>query len=331
MQAAFPNVLGPKEVHPQNLYGRTAVVTGGVHGIGFEIARALAAAGAKVIIVGRKKEHADDAISTVKSETPDADISWEECDLGKLSQVQSVFSKLRDSLDRLDILVLSAGINARPFDLDADGIDRHFGVNYLGQYYATNQLWPLIRKTSNMPGATAPRVVSLSSEVHKAAPSDVQFKDMNEINNQNTGPTHLYGRTKLALLLFTKFGLVDKVIKPNSDNIYALAVHPGTVNTGMQDQWKDAYPGITGQLISWAMKSVGRSPEQGAYSALWALTAPEITEKDQNGGYYTDPATEGSLSSQAQDAQLGKNLWDLSEQIVKDKLGNDALVDWSAK
>ncbi|KAM7212880.1 hypothetical protein V8F06_011730 [Rhypophila decipiens] len=288
MQAALPNVLGPKEVHPQNLHGRTAVVTGGVHGIGFEIARALASAGAKVIIVGRKKDHADDAISTVKSETPDADISWEECDLGKLSQVQS------------------------PFDLDADGIDRHFGVNYLGQYYATNQLWPLIRKTSNMPRATAPRIVSLSSEVHKAALSDVQFKDMNEINNQNTGPTHLYGRTKLALLLFTKFGLVDKVIKPNSDNISALAVHPGT---------KDAYPGITGQLISWAMKSVGRSPEQGAFSALWALTAPEITKKDQNGG----------LSSQAQDAPLGKNPWDLSEQIIKDKLGNDALVDWSAK
>ncbi|KAK4215163.1 hypothetical protein QBC37DRAFT_372291 [Rhypophila decipiens] len=303
MQAVLPNVLGPKEVHPQNLHGRTAVVTGGVHGIGFEIARALASAGAKVIIVGRKKDHADDAISTVKSETPDADISWEECDLGKLSQVQSVFSKLRGSLDRLDFLVLSAGINAQPFDLHADGIDRHFGVNYLGQYYATNQLWPLLRKTSNM----------------------------NEINNQNTGPTHLYGRTKLALLLFTKFGLVDKVIKPNSDNIYALAVHPGTVNTGMQDQWKDPDLGITGQLISWAMKSVGRSPEQGAYSALWALTAPDISEKDQNGGYYTDPSTEGSLSSQAQDAQLVKNLWDLSEQIVKDKLGNDALVDWSAK
>lgn len=330
MQSVLGNAIGPKEVHPQNLHGRTAVVTGGVHGIGFEIARALANAGAKVIIIGRKKDHADESISTIKSETPDADVTWRECDLGKLSQVKSVFSDLRESLDRLDFLVLSAGINAQQFDLDADGIDRHFGVNYLGQYYATNQLWPLIRKTSNMPGATPPRVVSLASEVHKAAPSDVQFKSLDEIN-KDVGPTHLYGRTKLALLLFTKFGLVERVIKPNSDAIYALAVHPGTVNTGMQDQWKDAYPGITGHLISLAMKSVGRSVEQGAFSALWALTAPEITDKDQNGGYFTDPGTEGSLSSQAGKPELGKNLWELSEKIIKEKLGSDALVDWGAK
>lgn len=103
------------------------------------------------------------------------------------------------------------------------------------------------------------------------------------------------------------------------------------VNTNMQEQWKDAYPGITGHLISWALKSVGRDPEQGSYSALWALTAPEITEKDLNGHYFTDPGTEGSLSSQAKDAKLGESLWELSEKIVKNKLGPDALVDWKKR
>lgn len=230
MQSVLGKVIGPKEVRPENLHGRSAIVTGGVHGIGFEIARALSHAGAKTIIVGRKQEHADDAISTIKSDAPDADVTWKECDLGSLSQVRSVFSDLRGSLDRLDFLVLSAGINAQPFALDADGIDRHFGVNYLGQYYATNQVWPLLRKTSNMPGVTPPRVVSLTSEVHKTAPSDVQFRSLDDEINKDVGPTHLYGRSKLALLLFTKFGLVERVIQPNSDAIFALAVHPGTVS-----------------------------------------------------------------------------------------------------
>jgi len=230
MQVVLGNVLGPKEVHPQNLAGRTAVVIGGAHGIGYEVTRALAHAGAKVITVGRKEEHADDAVSTIKEESPDApQVEWKECDLGSLKQVRSVFSELRDTLDRLDFLVLSAGINAQPFGLDADGIDRHFGVNYLGQYYATNLLWPLIRKTSNMPGVTPPRVVALASEMHKTAPSDVKFASLDEINDENTGPTHLYGRTKLALILFIRFGLVERVIKPNSDSVYALSVHPGTV------------------------------------------------------------------------------------------------------
>lgn len=231
MQSVLNKVAGPTAVHPQNLHGRTAIVVGGAYGIGYEISRALAHAGCKVIMVSRKEEHADDALSHIRQESPDADVDWKECDLGSLIQVRTVFSSLRESLDRLDFLVLSAGINAQPFALDEDGIDRHFGVNYLGQYYATNQLWPLIRKTSNMPGVTPPRVVALASELHKTAPGDLRFESLDEINDPETGPTYLYGRTKLALILFARFGLVERVIKPCSDAIYALSVHPGTVRT----------------------------------------------------------------------------------------------------
>jgi NAD(P)-dependent dehydrogenase (short-subunit alcohol dehydrogenase family) len=230
MQSLFPNTMGPQEVQPRNLSGRTAVVTGGAFGIGYEISRALAVAGCKVVIVNRKEEQASDALSNIKEESPDAEVDWKECDLGNLRQVKEVFSELRESLDRLDFLVLSAGINASPFALDTDGIDRHFGVNYLGQYYATNQLWPLIRKTANMPGTTAPRIVALSSEMHRTAPSSVKFESLDEINDDKVGNTELYGRTKLALILFIKYGLVERVIRPNSDDIYALSVHPGTVN-----------------------------------------------------------------------------------------------------
>ena len=99
----------------------------------------------------------------------------------------------------------------------------------------------------------------------------------------------------------------------------------------MQEQWKDAYPGITGTLLSWTMKSVGRDPEQGSYSALWALTAQEISEKGQNGYYFSDPGKEGKESSQASDPNLGAALWKLSEELVKGKLGDDALVDWHAR
>ncbi|KAK7429824.1 hypothetical protein QQZ08_003669 [Neonectria magnoliae] len=331
MQSVLHKVVGPTEVQPDNLVGRTAVVIGGALGIGYEISRALAHAGCKVVMVNRNEEQGSDAISKIKDESPDADVDWTKCDMGNLGQVRTVFSKLRDSLDRLNLLVLSAGINTSPYAEDADGIDRHFGVNYLGQYYATNQLWPLIRKTSTMPGVLAPRVVTLSSEVHRAAPSDVRFESTNEINNSDLDPTQLYGRSKLAQILFTKFGLVERVINPSGDSIFALSVHPGTVNTNMQQQWKDAYPGITGNLILWAMTAVGRDPEQGSYVALWALTAQEISEKNQNGYYYTDPGKEGKESSQASNAELGAALWNLSEKIVKEKLGEDALIDWSAR
>lgn len=132
-------------------------------------------------------------------------------------------------------MILSAGINANQFGLDADGIDRHFGVNWLGQFYVVNLLYPLLRKTSKMPDTPAPRIVFESSEQHRAAPSVVHFGSIDEINNPEIGNLEVYGRTKLAIILGVKYGLLDRVIKKNGDNIYALSVHPGAVCTILRD------------------------------------------------------------------------------------------------
>lgn len=61
------------------------------------------------------------------------------------------------------------------------------------------------------------------------APSVVHFASLDEINNPEIGSLEVYGRTKLAVILGVKYGLVDRVIKPNGDNVYALSVHPGAV------------------------------------------------------------------------------------------------------
>lgn len=98
----------------------------------------------------------------------------------------------------------------------------------------------------------------------------------------------------------------------------------------MQQQWKAAYPGLFGKLISAVMLAGGRDVEQGSYSALYAATSPEVEEKGWNGYYFTDPGQPGKESSQASDPALGAALWDLSERIIKNKVGEDALADWSS-
>lgn len=267
--------------------------------------------------------------------------------MGQLAQVRDVFGNLRRSIDRLDFLVLSAGINTNQFGLDADGIDRHFGVNVLGQFYVCNQLWPVMVKTASNQYNPPPRVVFEASEMHRTAPSKVHFASLEEINNKDLGPTELYGRTKLALILLAKYGLAEKVIKPNGQRIYANSVHPGAVsyqlslpigpntdapqvNTAMQQQWKDAYPGLTGKLLTWSMLAIGRDPEQGAFSALWALTDPKIENEEMNGWYFSDPDQPGKESAQASDPVLGNAVWDLCERLIKEKVGDDALVDWNS-
>lgn len=62
------------------------------------------------------------------------------------------------------------------------------------------------------------------------APKVVHFGPLDEINNPDIGSLEVYGRTKLAVILGGKYGLLDRVIKPNQDNIYVLSIHPGAVS-----------------------------------------------------------------------------------------------------
>jgi hypothetical protein len=81
-----------------------------------------------------------------------------------------------------------------------------------------------------MPDTPAPRIVFESSEQHCAAPWVVHFGSLDEINGPKIGNLEVYGRTKLAIILSVKYGLLGRVIKPNDDNIYALSDHPGSVS-----------------------------------------------------------------------------------------------------
>jgi len=328
MQSVLQPVIGPEKV-VHDLSGRVAIVTGGAFGIGFELARAFVQQNARVIMINRKEDQGNNAISKIKQEVGEyAQIEWLPCDLGSLKNVRDVFTDLAKREERLDLLILSAGINANQYREDADGIDRHFGVNWLGHFYAVNLLYPLLRRTSQLPDTPAPRIVFEASEMHRGAPSNVHFGSLEEINNPDVGNTELYGRTKLAIILGVKYGIVRRVIEKNGDDIYALSVHPGAVNTAMQQQWKDAYSGLFGKIVTAAMLAGGRDVEQGSYSALYAATSPEVEEKGWNGFYLIDPGKPGKESSQASDPALGAALWELSERIVKDKVGPDALVDW---
>lgn len=98
----------------------------------------------------------------------------------------------------------------------------------------------------------------------------------------------------------------------------------------MQQQWKEAYPGLLGKLITTTMLAVGRDAEQGSFSALYAASSPEIEKRGWNGYYFTDPSHPGKESTQATNPQLGANLWELSHLLIRERLGKDAIVDWGA-
>lgn len=79
-------------------------MTGGTGGIGFEVAKAFALANAKVFLLSRHEENADEAVTKIKEASSTADVHFVQCDLGNMATVRSVADKLREQEPRMDIV-----------------------------------------------------------------------------------------------------------------------------------------------------------------------------------------------------------------------------------
>ena len=130
--------------------GQIFLVTGGTSGMGFEDAKALAAAGAQVVIAARDPQRGQQAIDRIKKEVPDARLQFERLDLADLSSVRALGQRLVTTLPRLDVLINNASeLGPTPRRLLADT-----ECEDLEQVFATNVLGPF-RLTKAMLGALA--------------------------------------------------------------------------------------------------------------------------------------------------------------------------------
>ncbi len=143
-----------------DLTGRTAIVTGGYSGLGLETTRALARAGARVVVAVRTPEKAADSLADVEGQVETAPL-----DLSELPSVRAFADQLVQRLDRLDLLINNAGIMACPLARVGPGWESQFRVNHMGHFALTQGLLALLRRTDR------PRVVCLSSGAHSAATS----------------------------------------------------------------------------------------------------------------------------------------------------------------
>jgi 3-oxoacyl-[acyl-carrier protein] reductase/7-alpha-hydroxysteroid dehydrogenase len=95
------------------LKGKVAVVTGGTRGIGYAIAKKFLENGAKVAVLGSKKETAEKAVASLKAENPKYEVLGFYPDLTNPAEVEETFANVKKAFGRLDILANNAGVSAR--------------------------------------------------------------------------------------------------------------------------------------------------------------------------------------------------------------------------
>ncbi|MCX4093335.1 oxidoreductase [Nocardia sp. alder85J] len=273
--------------------GRTVIVTGANSGLGAVTARALAAAGAQVIMACRDEVKARAVANTIGERA-----QVRRLDLADLASVREFAA----SIDRADVLINNAGVMAVPLRRTADGFEMQFGTNHLGHFALTGLLLDKI----------ADRVVTVSSGAHIIGKIDLADPNW---ERRRYSRWAAYGQSKLANLMFT-YELQRRLTASGSPKL-ALASHPGYAATDLQSHTES----FLDTVMSVGNRVLAQSAEMGALGSLYAATAAGV----EPGGFYGPtalgglrgyPARSGS-SAASRDEVTARRLWELSEQLTK--------------
>ncbi len=275
-----------------SLDGKTALVTGVNSGIGFETMRAIAACGAHVIGTARTLDKAAAATAQVQgSVMPLA------CELESLDSIHACAEAVAATGKPLDILIANAGVMALPKRELVRGVEKQFATNHLGHYLLVRLL------QSQVEAAAGSRVVIVSSEAHRQAPSvGIDFADLDA--SRKYGPWLAYGQSKLANILFAA-SLARRLGNGATSN----SLHPGVIRTNLGRHMNP----IVSVALGLFMRPMSKSVEQGAATSCYVAVRPEL--EGITGQYFSDCAV-ATPTRQARDEALAERLWVESERLV---------------
>ena len=298
-----------------DLTGKTAIVTGGASGLGVETARALASAGAQVVIAVRDIAAGDKVAKAINAEVGAERVSVEVLELGSLASVRDFARRWGDR--PLNLLINNAGVMACPQGYTEDGFETQIGVNHLGHFLLTTLLTPSLE-------AGAPsRLISVSSSTHQH--SDVNFDDPH-YRTREYSPFPAYGQSKSANALFA----VEYDRRYRDKGVRAFSLMPGVIDTNLG---RHVGPELSGRLAAQSAEIPPerrirrKNVEQGAATTIWAATAPEL---EGHGGLYLEhcnqalphadtlPLGEG-VKPHALNPDSAARLWTWSEAQVRGK------------
>ena len=255
-----------------SLKGKTALVTGGNIGLGFETVKAFAAKGAHVLLAARNEEKGKAAVAEVQKLLPTAQVELLRLDLASQRSIRAAAAEVGNKFSQLDLLINNAGIMAMPEMKTEDGFECQFGVNHLGHWSPTGLL------LNNLLAAEEARVVTVTSTAHHLV-WNVNFDDPHM--RKKYSPWKAYSQSKLANYFFA-LGLHNE-FKNSGKQAMSLLAHPGLSHTNLQVETFDkGAAGWAGTASKYLAARVGMGPEQGAQPQIRAALDP----KAQSGQFY---------------------------------------------
>ncbi|WP_329378106.1 SDR family NAD(P)-dependent oxidoreductase [Streptomyces sp. NBC_01716] len=299
-----------------DLADKNVIITGGHTGIGLEVTRALAGAGASVTTVSRNPDRAERALAGI------GNVEADRLDLLDPASIDAFAARRLETGRPLHLLINNASVpSPARRTVDARGYEVQFATNHLGHFQLTLGLLPALR------AARGARVVNVTSGAQRL--SGIHWDNLHFATDYE--PTMAYAQSKTANVLFA----VELDRRWAQAGIRGYATHPGiVVGTGLN--------GAAGEESLRAMGLIDESgrpvidpererktPRQGAATVVFAATSPlladiggiylrnsDISELDDEPKAFDPRHPNSTVTSHSIDPESARRLWRRSEELL---------------
>jgi NAD(P)-dependent dehydrogenase (short-subunit alcohol dehydrogenase family) len=285
-----------------SMNGKTVLVTGATAGIGFHIAAALAAMGARVFITGRDESRGQEAVSAIRRRAGHDAVEFIIADASWIGGNIFLADQVARRVDQLNVLVNNVGGGPFPNRTEtADGFETTLALNFIGPFALTLRLLPLLLQS----GPT--RIVNVVSSYAFPFWKPDPFDDL-EARQRFVG-IEVHARAKLLTILFALS--LARRLKESATVVNAvnpgMAWTPGTASLVPQavPQWRYVWP-----IVRWFQRRA--SAEKAARGPVFLASSFGATFS----GRFFDGETEKPLSERLADPGLQDRVWQLGESLV---------------
>lgn len=278
------------------MQGKVCLITGANSGIGKATALGLAQMGAMVVMVCRDRARGEEAQREIKTKSGNDAVDLLIADLSSQQSIRQLADTIRQRYPHLHVLINNAGAGFTQRQESVDGVEMTFAVNYLAPFLLTNVLLDVLKNSAPA------RIINVDSDNHRFVRLDMQDLQL----KHRYGFLRAYGRSKLALLLFT-YGLARQLQRTG---ITVNALEPGPTSTAFGQ--KGAGP-VARMLLKF-VSSLFSSPEKGAQTSIYLASSPEV--EAITGKYFVKSAPRRS-SALSYNESLQHQLWEESARLVK--------------
>jgi NAD(P)-dependent dehydrogenase (short-subunit alcohol dehydrogenase family) len=285
--------------------GKLAVVTCSTSGIGFEIALALACAGADVVLTGRQAADGHEALARIRPMAPHALVRFEKLELASLDSVGDFADRMIGAGRPVDLLINNANtLVLQNRQQTGDGFELHLATNFLGHFALTARLLPLLRASKRA------KVVQLTSTGRHHG--EIHLEDL-QIQSNYT-PLKAYSQSKLAMMIFAVE--LQRKSDEHAWGITGTSAQPIGTHAAMLANATEVTPSM-----GWYRRALGLVPNQpgsrnagGVVENMLAKAAAEPAAKSL--AELIGPPVPEAVDMRVLDPVMARKLWDAATRLT---------------